>query len=187
VTTAPPGINPQGNRRRWRDLSAVRITIALLVGSILSLALLIGIVDLIVIALLPNRDWSFGEADWRLSALIVVYSMLAGWAYLLLIPRRRGIISRVECLLLGAVMPLLGPPLLALPWIIISSPPHAKIDIVIENSLYTMRMQPGLTAAYWVALSLFFLPLGLFCGWLLWRIGVKPATARLTDAATVFE
>jgi hypothetical protein len=187
MTAAPPGINLAGNRRRWRDVSALRVTIALLVAPILSLALLMGIAELIVIGFFPGENWNFVISDFELCAMMVAYWMLAGWGYLVLIPRWRGFVSRVECLLSGAALTLIAPPLLALPWEIISSAPGAKADLVIENALYALRTQPGWAAAYWLGFSLVFLPFGVFSGWLLWRIGVRPATARLSDAATVFE
>jgi hypothetical protein len=186
MTAEPPGINLKGNRRRWRDVSVRHVMIALLVGPILSLALLVGIVSLI--ALVFRREISsFEESDFELCAMMVVYWMLAAWSYLLLVPRRRGIVSRVECLLLGMATMVIAPPLLALPWEIISSPPGAKIDLVIENTLYTMRTEPGWAVAYWLGFVILFLPLGVLSGWLLWRIGVRPAIAQLADAAAVFE
>jgi hypothetical protein len=185
--TALPGIEIKGNKRRWRDVSAMRLTIALLVGPILSLALLVAIVALIIAVAFPSEDWSFAKEDWVSFALIVGYWVLAGWCYRLLIARWRGIVSRVECLLLGMTMTIVAPLPLALPWLILCSPPHAKINLVVENALDLARVQPGLIAAYWIVISLFSLPLGVFCGWILWRVGVRPAKPRLADAAVVFE
>jgi hypothetical protein len=187
MTAAPPGINLAGNRRRWRDVSVLRVTIALLIGPILTLAILVAIEHLIVALYFPNEDATFEGNDWALSALVIAYWMLAGWAYLLLIPRWRGIVSRVECLLLGTALTLIAPPLLALPWIIITSAPGAKIELLIENALYALRTGPGFAVAYWAVVILLFLPFGIFSGWLLWRIAVQPATARVADAAAVFE
>lgn len=105
----------------------------------------------------------------------VIWQMLGGWAYLLLVVRTRGKIGRSECLLLGIALMLVLP-------------------IVIFLVISADSGSPGLaeaTAGFtppWILISVgIFLILGLISGWVFWGIGVRPAKTPVAASASVFE
>jgi len=135
-------------------------------------------------ALLLQRD---GLPAVAMAAILTIGLMVAefwflalGLAYLFAIGRRRGKIRRRDCLLLGTLLTCL------LPMCIVFLSGVFPGDPDINQSL-AMRLAQGTFMA--VVLGGAVIPVGLFSGWILWRVGVRPAPSApsLADPAAVFD
>ena len=161
---------PAPDQRRWQDLQGWRLCLGFVLGPIACAVLTFCI-----------EVFDSGVTDEGLKGLMigliffgVIWQMLGGWAYLLLVARTRGKIGRNECLLLGiALMVLLPAPLVLL--------------IVTDPSANAASALDGFTPP-WILISLgVFLIFGLVSGWLLWWVGVRPSQASVAASASVFE
>jgi hypothetical protein len=104
----------------------------------------------------------------------VIWQMVGGWAYLLLVVRTRGKIGRSECLLLGIALMLLLPAVLSL--LIFADPSPEAAEVAADFT------------PPWILLSFgVFLIFGLISGGLLWWVGVRPAKTPVAASASVFE
>jgi len=174
----------QSNRRLWRDLSKKRLLIGLalsplgpwIIGAVLIAALGgevgFGILGVLIVGAL---------------AAAMVWSLIGGGAYVFLISRWRGAVRRAECFLLGIVLAA-SLPFAAeyagrgVDWIsgtaAEAEPPEDDIDDMFEA--------PSDRAVAVVA-SILLVPFGALGGWVFWRVGVRPAQAKLADMAPVFD
>ncbi len=106
-------------------------------------------------------------------AVTEILALVGALAYLHLVARRRGVVSRNECLLLGAGLAA------AL------APAFAALRIGLIWWKYHALWTP-----YWPGLlitSLLYLPLGLLCGWAFWRISIRPAVVPASGSFEIFD
>jgi hypothetical protein len=169
---APPPIQ---RHRRWEDLHGGRLTSGLGLGSL-------------VVPLLLSLFWILDDSmasDELAFAIIGIHVMglawglVAGWIYLLAVPRRRRRITRMECLMLGVVLIDLIPLITLL------------LVGVIGGQAGLADLFSSLTAgeiAIVIGAALTFSTLsGLLNGWLFWRFGVRPAPTPVPDVTGVFD
>jgi hypothetical protein len=159
------------NERRWRDLRGWRLSLGLALGSV-TCTVLIFIIEMF------DAGVSGDDIIAMMLGMLILgggWQLLGGWAYLLLVPRQRGKTGLAECLLLGVGL------MVTLP---------GFISLVILG----LAGRAGVAEAFsgfsgpWILLSLsVFTVFGLVCGWMLWRVGVKPAQAPVAASAAVFE
>jgi len=149
--------------RSWPDLSTWRLSFGLSVGA----------VPPAILGLLLNTDKPLGETAVVVPAFLLAlasWCLIGGWTYLLLISRRRGLIRRHDCLWLGVGLMELA--------IIVSG-----IFLWAEHGLDDFR---GGVVGILIALVLMLL-FGLLGGWLLWRVGVRPAPLEHDRTTSVFD
>jgi hypothetical protein len=171
--------DPSGpNRRRWRDLSKQRLLLGLALSPvgpwIVGVALIVmlgggssGLFDALIVGSL---------------AAAVIWSLIGGSAYLFLIGRWRGAVRRAECFLLGIVLAATLPftavyARQAADWISGSASPLADDWVFASPSDFDFA----------VVVAILLVPFGAVGGWVLWRVGVRPAQPKLEDAAPVFD
>ncbi|HEY4161557.1 MAG TPA: hypothetical protein VGM59_00755 [Dongiaceae bacterium] len=173
--------------RRWRDLSTVRVCSGLILAPILAYLAYASLVLFIA----DNSRLCLTLGAMGLAALL--WSLCVGNVYLATFVRRRSVTSRTECILLGlgivVTMPVvcwwvfdLGlihfAPFLYLAHLFLGSAAPHKPTIDFWEATLVSALAGGLLS-----------PLGLFGGWLLWRIGVRPAPMSVPAAelAPVFD
>ncbi len=163
--------------RRWRDLHGGRLTLGLSLGPIVMTALL---------ALIWIVDGSMTTAEMIRAGIatlifVLVWCLVCGWIYLLLVVRRRRRIGRFECLLLGVIIADLFP--LALAALMFGIEGWGGIAAMVSN--------PGADASYaaiiFLAVEVLFTAMGVLSGWLFWRLGVRPAPLPHPDVSAVFD
>jgi|SRR6185369_12064989 len=184
VTSSEVLHGPSPKHRRWRDLKIWRLAIGLAIAPALPI---LG-VDMCAAALGALDGMLQLPFLWFL--LIVLgstgaWSLIAGFMYVLVIVRRRGILGRNECLLLGVGAAFL------LPFALFAA------DALIDNrwSEGWRRWQildPQInvlseTIGFAIQIGLFLALFGLPAGWAFWRIGVYPAKFSGAELAKVFD
>jgi len=154
-------------QRRWRDLSKRRL--ALILAAAPLLPIMLG--SILVFAFLGASQASLDLVGTTLAAAIA-WSLLLGWAYLLIVSRWRGQLGRIECFILGIAAAA------SLPIVAVSLLGGNTFDVDPESSDGT-----GIA----VILAILLTPFGLLGGWCLWRWGVRPAVTTVEDVAPVFD
>jgi hypothetical protein len=154
-------------QRRWRDLSNRRLFLGLVAAPVLPIML-----GLIFVFRSGPTENALDMARTILSAAIA-WSLVLGWAYLLIVSRWRGRVGRVECLVLGIVAAA------TLPFATISLLGHDFFGISSSD-------EPDATGIAAI-LAILLTPFGLLGGWCLWRLGVRPAVTTVDDMAPVFD
>jgi hypothetical protein len=173
--------DPRPTQRRWGDMGKRRLSLGLAVAPVPSVA--IGILLMIVVAegIATPRYMAIGGVTILLAAM--VWSSLVGWVYLLLVSRRRGVLSRIECLLLGIAAAFVLPPVAELLSIV--------IDWITANPDTGVPGDPwdaaGFFDIFFIGLAIALMPFGLLGGWIFWRVGVRPAVTTVGDVAPVFD
>jgi len=168
------------SRRRWRDLGKRRLALAIVVAPILPVAcggMLIRLLD------------PFGDAldiaafCGAVLGAAIVWSLIVGFLYFMLVPRRTGVIGRAGCLLLGIVLAFSLPLATALVLTAVNTFTRSPEDDV------TMMFgaMPSDLFGLAVMIGLALIPFGALGGWIFWRVGVRPASTAIRDFATVFE
>ena len=159
-------------QRRWIDLKWTRLFISLAAAPVLPALF-------VLLLVFPFNFSAIARASGGAGVIIsILWSLFTGAIYLAVVTRRRGILSRAECLLLGVVAAI------TLPAAIV--PCSIFVHSVRDDGL------AGLVISDWpervfeamVAFGLPAIPLGLFSGWVVWQFGVRPA---VPDPAPVFE
>jgi len=149
--------SPLARERKWRDLSAWRLSLGLIPGPVL----------LAILMALTYADRPPGKLAIIVSGVLFgagAWSLIGGWIYLLLSIRRRGLLRRRDCLWLGVGL----------------------MELLLLVPISFRLAQDGLIVLYEDVQSLFFmiafaLLFGLLSGWLFWRIGVRPANLPEPD------
>jgi hypothetical protein len=155
---------PLTHQRLWQDVPAWRLSLGLLLVP----APLVLFILVIQIPDLPSRYISFRLLELLLSS--TGWCLIAGWAYSLLIARRRGIVGRLECLRAGLVlMELMLPVLWLLFWVVMGR----------------RGFDPGI--ADFTAGAVLMAMFGMLGGWLLWWFGVRPAPLPDDGTSAAFE
>ena len=170
LTSLAPG------QRRWHDLRRRRLGLGLAIAPILPVAcggLLIRFLD-------PFSD----ALDVAIFCGVVLgvamaWSLLIGSLYVVLIPRRTGVIGRAGCLLLGIGLAVSLPPAAALS--------ISGADALFHNATMMFGVLPRDLYGLAVTLALALIPFGALGGWVFWRVGVRPASPGASDLAGVFE
>jgi hypothetical protein len=158
-------------QRRWRDLSKRRLLFSLaaapvapVVAGFLLIAVVIGV---------PNDGADFAGS---ILGVAIVWSLVLGAAYLLCISRWRGLVGRIECLMLGiiaaATLPVLG-------ILLLGSDPSFRDPFTSDLS-----SDAGGIA---IILAIMLTPFGVLGGWVFWRLGVRPVATTTVDVAPVFD
>jgi hypothetical protein len=156
--------------RRWQNVWKPRLAIAVMLAAaipgivVVVIATLAGGSDTLAVLTLPG----FGAV----MLVLEIWFFALGLPYFYLLGQRRGSIRRRDCLVLGTLLSCFFFPVLAAAWGLI---PGMHLD---ESDTLVVFM-----TAVW--LSIIFIPIGLFCGWVLWRIGVRPTP--LLDLPVVFD
>ncbi len=167
------------NQRLWRDLSKVRLFLALGFAPLPPFILGFLLIKMWVGALPTGILTLFGG----ILAAAVVWSMLGGTVFLLMLAWMRGALRRGDCLLLGVLLAFTLPFAAFLAdagvnWLTGATPPDAASWDDIEG-------RSDRAAALFVGIVL--IPFGALGGWILWRIGVRPAKPQMIDVAPVFD
>jgi hypothetical protein len=144
-------------QRRWRDLSKRRLFLDLTVVPIPSV--IIGIVMIILID-------GLGPVSQALTVSAGI----------------RGVLSRAECLILGAAAAVTLPSVaeslsILVDWITIGG------DFASEEPWGS----DASTRILGIALSIGLVPFGLLGGWLFWRLAVRPTVTTVGDVAPLFD
>jgi hypothetical protein len=170
-------LNP--HQRRWLDIDMRGLALGLALGPLLPGAL----GGLVLMAM--DKNPTVGEL---LAAFVGTLLVAEIWwiggslAYLLPVPRRRGRITRRECLLLGTILggvaPLFSVLIVTAIGALVLSPAYGYGD-------YLSYALPDLLFS--LVAGLVWAPFGLFGGWLLWRIAVRPAGQIQRGVHQVFE
>jgi hypothetical protein len=171
-------VQHQSHLRFWRDLSKLRLLFGLAFAPLLSIALGATIL------------WTLGQGVnflWLGSVLAAaeIWSMLIGTVFLT-IARRRGIVRRAYCLLLGAFLACSLPSAVYLTsktvdWAFTTLAPTDPDDAFNEG------LDGPSDGAFVVILSVTLIPFGTLGGWVFWRLGVWPARPKVIDVAPVFD
>ena len=158
------------DQRRWQDLQGWRLCLGFVLGPV-ACAVLTFLIEMLDSGVTAN------DIIAMMIGLIffgVIWQMVGGWAYLLLVVRTRGKIGRSECLLLGIALMLLLPAVLSL--LIFADPSPEAAEVAADFT------------PPWILLSFgVFLIFGLISGGLLWWVGVRPAKTPVAASASVFE
>lgn len=168
-TTALEPVAPQ-QYRRWQDVWKPR-----LVGAMMLAAAIPGIVVVVVGTLAGGSDTLAVLTLPGLGAMMLVLEIwffALGLPYFYLVGLRRGSIRPRDCLLLGTLLSCFFFPVLAAAWGLMAG-------MHLDDSDPLSAFMP----AVWLGIT--FIPIGLFCGWVLWRVGVR--SAPLFDSPVVFD
>jgi hypothetical protein len=164
-------------QRHWRDLSKLRLFFGLAFAPVPPIAL--GALILMML-----EDGLIFAAFGVILAIAETWSLPIGMLFLVL-SRRRGIVRRAHCLLLGAFLAasLPGATLLTSRAIdgLTSAPQSQEFDE--EDFAFNGPADSTLV----VILGLVLIPFGTLGGWVFWRVGVYPARPRVIDVAPVFD
>ncbi|WP_459859114.1 hypothetical protein [Dongia sp. agr-C8] len=167
------------NQRLWRDLSKMRLFLALgfapLPPFILGFLLIKMWVGTLPIGIITVFGGILAAAE--------VWSMLAGTVFLLVLAWMRGALRRGDCLLLGVLLAFTLPfaAFLAdagVDWLTGATAPEAV-------SWDDLEGPSNRSAALFISIVL--IPFGALGGWIFWRVGVRPAQSRPIDVAPVFD
>lgn len=106
------------------------------------------------------------------TGLAMCYFIGVGSAFMLWLGRTYGVVARFNCLALGASLTFSMPPL------------NVVIDLISgprpDNTGSLLAMLSAVT------LGLVLVPFGIFGGWMLWRIAIRPASVPLKEMAEIF-
>jgi hypothetical protein len=167
-------------QRRWKDLRKRRLSLGLMVAPIPSVA--IGVMLMIL------ADWGANAAGKVAVGVAVIllaaagWSLLVGWIYLVIVARRRGLLSRAECLVLGIAAAVILPS--------VAETVSLVIDAVTIGADFAADEPWGSDAStrfFGAILSVALAPFGLLGGWIFWRVGVRPTVTTDGDVAPVFD
>jgi hypothetical protein len=162
--------------RRWQDLRKWRLLFAMILAAAVPIVLF---AILSILSFGPISDQYFSAAGFGSALIIFEFWFLAfGIPYLFFVRSRRGTVRRRDCLFLGSLVYCCFPVFLV-----------------------TLQGRFGLPAASWIdaqtgvagvillsaVLGFIFLPFGLLSGWILWRVGVRPAKPEEIGVAPVFD
>jgi hypothetical protein len=166
-------------QRRWRDLKTWRLFLGLVAAPVPSV--LLGILLLILVdqPLMPSQAFIVTGV---ILLVTIVWSLLVGWSYLLIVTRRRAVLSRTGCFFLGIAAAITLPA--------IAESVSIVVDAFTIGSDYAFAEPWGSDASTRVLgamLSVALAPFGLLGGWIFWRLAVRPAVTTLGDAAPVFD
>jgi hypothetical protein len=175
------------SRRRWEDVKTWRVCLALALASLIPPFVLNGSSTLLAWRTDP------GFLHHALLSLLEAVSTAALWwvfsrlIYAYVGARRHRLVGRTECLLLGCFKALSYPP----------------VDTLAKASLAWLRFRNDLDIGYlnWVAgffaffasptlvitLAVMLTPIGLFAGWMLWRMAVRRAPVQIGNVAPLFD
>ena len=152
-------------QRRWRDLGKRRMFLSLAGAPVPPVLLGVLIIFAFVGASEPSRRTGSG-----ILLAAIAWSLIAGSAYLQIVSRWRGTISRAECIILGVITAA------TLPTVAFLASPF--FDWTGENIS---------GRGVGIFLGIILVPFGLLGGWIFWRLGVRPAVATIGDLVPVFD
>lgn len=159
--------DPLDHQRRWSDLDPRRLNFGILAGQCVPVLAL----NVVAVIMGGHPD---GLQNWVsfliMSAAGLSWSLLAGRLYLRMFARRRGLVSRGECVLLLAGITVLMPDVC---WFVIFAT-YVPLFVDTQFSLFA-RMYFPIFAIELIVLGFLLAPLGALGGWIFWRIGVEPA------------
>jgi hypothetical protein len=160
------------NLRLWRDLSKLRLLLALAFAPIPPFAA--GL--LVIMGMSPPLDLLGG-----ILAAAEIWSMLVGTLYLAL-ARVRGVVRRAHCLLLGTFLAF------SLPYASFAADPVLDwISGTPPEGDFERDFEGPSDGAFALIVGIVLIPFGTLGGWTFWRIGVYPARPKDIDVAPVFD
>ena len=175
--TDPARANP--HQRAWVDLRLWRLSLGLLLAPIAPVGLgtlLLQVLDLGTVV------GGFMVVSGSVLAASEVWSLIVGTLCLLIFVRRRGVIRRADCFLLGAFLAFtLSLAAYNLGTIIDWATGAPAPEIPDEH------MTPFESTVFAVFAGLLLIPFGTFGGWVFWRVGVRPARPKVSDVTAVFD
>lgn len=179
MSSASIAAQQRPDQRLWRDVSKWRLFFALGFAPVPPFAL--GLLLIMMLVGVPPREM-LGLAGGVLAAA-EVWSIVAGTLFLLALAWMRGALRRGDCLLLGVLLAFSLPYTVlladvAVDWITGASPPETVAWEDIEG--------PS-DRSVAVIVSIVLTPFGALGGWILWRLGVRPAQPQPVDVAPVFD
>jgi hypothetical protein len=164
--------DPLDHQRRWSDLDPGRLNFGILAGQCVPVLALNVLVVILGGHPAAGQNW---VSILIMSAAGFLWSLLAGRLYLGMFARRRGLVSRRECVLLLAGITVLMPDVC---WFVIFAT-YVPLFADTQFSVFA-RMYFPIFAIELIGFGLLLAPLGALGGWIFWRIGVEPA--RRTEA-----
>ncbi|HEY4161558.1 MAG TPA: hypothetical protein VGM59_00760 [Dongiaceae bacterium] len=147
-------------QRRWTDLPKIWVFLVLILGQLPPTALYC----LFLFTLyFPYRVQALETG----SAMAAFWPLLVGAAYLFIVTRSRGIITRIDCLLLNIV-------------ITATMPVISFVAMVSLDDLQWTGDRPSIETIFngvpiFLIVGILLLPLGALSGWALWVFGIGPA------------
>jgi hypothetical protein len=154
--------------RSWSDINFRWLALGLIAGPLVPFGLLAWPALFV--------GWLFGAAACAIGIVLAAWSLLTGFAYILVVSKLRGGIGRRESILLGMGSASS-----------VSIAGYAGVGLVgaTDEPLPVAGTEPSLSL--FVTIAILFLPLGALAGWIFWRIGVKPEAPLLEQVTNVFE
>ena len=171
----PARVSP--HQRAWTDLKVRRLGLGLVLAPLIPFAAMTLIGEAITQGLLLN---DVGKIVLVLASVTLAWSLIAGATYLLTVVRWRRRTGRAECLLLGTGSAATLPTAVATGIAVMPEWLNRQLDIGPVGPF--VAMIPDC-----LVIGLFLSPFGLLGGWILWRIGVRPAPLPVPDVTAVFD
>jgi hypothetical protein len=167
------------NQRLWRDLAKRRLFLALGFAPLPPFALGFLLIMVIGGGSPPTEALAIIGA---FLAAAEVWSALAGTIFVLVLVWIRGALRRGDCLLLGVLLAFSLPYAVLLAdgvvdWVTGATPPEVAWD----------DFEGPSDRFFATIVAVILMPFGALGGWILWRVGVRPAEPKTLDVAPVFD
>jgi hypothetical protein len=156
-------------QRSWREVRKANVVFGLAAASLPPIAPFIAFVGVV------------GAEDLALSDLVIPFLLLIGLAIFWFIAagmfflswhgKRHEIVQRFDCLSLCATLTFLLPTIISVGALIFTD----ELDIGSPGTILVLGLG-----------GLCLTPLGMFGGWMLWRIAIRPTARPLREIAEVF-
>jgi hypothetical protein len=166
--------NGMPHQRRWLDLRMGRLFSALMLAAGVPWVVLIVVAAPHYVGVTSPTDILYGLAGGLI--YLEVWFLAVGLLFLFAVCRRRGNIRRGDCLLLGT--------LLTCSFLVFAVVVVFAVGLSLEGGAGYGTVSQFMTA---IAVSIVLIPFGLLSGWVLWRVGVRPAKEPDLRVAPVFD
>jgi uncharacterized membrane protein AbrB (regulator of aidB expression) len=160
--------------RYWQDIGKRQLVVALMLAASVLWAVLV-FTGLLLGDGPSNPTFSVSGLGGALISL-EIWSLGLGLLYLFTICRRRGTVSRRDCLLMGTLLTCCFP--------VCAGVAAFLMGVSLDTGDGDGLLRQFVTFA---AVGIMLIPCGLLSGWILWRFGVRPAPEPFTEVAGVFE
>jgi uncharacterized membrane protein YciS (DUF1049 family) len=156
-------------QRSWREVRKAHVVFGLAVASLPPVAPFIAFVGFVSVG-------DFTIADMIIPFLFLIglamfWFIAAGSFFLFWHGKRLEVVERSDCLSLCATLTFLLPTIIALSALVFTD----QLDVGSPGTILVLGLA-----------GLCLTPLGIFSGWMLWRIAIRPAERPLREIAEIF-
>jgi len=155
--------------RSWREVRKANVVFGLAVASLPPVAPFIAFMGFVTV-----EDFALSDIVIPflfLIGLAIFWFIAAGSFFLFWHGKRLEIVERFDCLSLCATLTFMLPTIISLSALVFTD----KLDMGSPGTILVLGLA-----------GLFLTPLGMFGGWMLWRIAIRPAARPLREIADVF-